>query len=287
MSEGRAWPVSGPDYIMAGPEPASCPRMLQIHPVPAFSDNYIWLLHDAAGNAMAVDPGDAEPVIAYIEAASLRLCGILVTHHHPDHTGGVRALQERFGEVPVLGPAVSPYGGVTQALSDGDVVELLGQCATVFAVPGHTLDHIAFFLPADAGGQPILFCGDTLFGGGCGRVFEGNPAMMHASLSVLSDLPAETRVCCAHEYTLSNLRFAVAVEPGNAELIARQARDAARREQNLPTLPSTIGLEMATNPFLRCHLPGVRAAASGHTTGELVSPADVFSVIRAWKDVFR
>ncbi len=263
------------------------PRMLKLHPVPAFSDNYIWLLHDEAGEALVVDPGDSSPVVSRLDAEGLRLAAILITHHHLDHTGGVDGLRARYGEVPVLGPAVSPFSDVTVALGAGDRVTLLGRTADVLAVPGHTLDHIAFFLPGHQDEDPILFCGDTLFAGGCGRVFEGDPVMMHASLATLAELPAATRVCCAHEYTLSNLRFALAVEPDNAELRARQARDTALREQGKPTVPSSIALESATNPFLRCTLPAVRSAAARRAARELADPADVFAVVRAWKDDFR
>ncbi len=263
------------------------PRMLQIHPVPAFSDNYIWLLDDAQGNALAVDPGDARPVIDWLASRSLRLSCILVTHHHPDHTGGVADLLEHFGPLPVFGPAQSPYAGVSHAVAAGEHLELLGKTARVLAVPGHTLDHIAFFFAGTSEQAPILFCGDTLFAGGCGRVFEGNPAMMHASLLQLAALPPDTRVCCAHEYTLSNLRFAQAVEPGNAALQQRHVRDTAARSRNEPTLPSTLALELATNPFLRCREPTVREAARSRAGRELADAADVFAEIRSWKDVFR
>lgn len=261
--------------------------MLKIHPVPAFSDNYIWLLHDAAGNAFVVDPGDADPVLAFLGDRGLRLQGILITHHHADHTGGVEGLLGRCGDIPVLGPVATPFPGITHPLEAGERVRLLGVEATVLDVPGHTLDHIAYLVPGCGTAAPILFCGDTLFAGGCGRVFEGTPAMMHASLSRLAGLPADTLVCCAHEYTLSNLRFALAVEPANAELRAREAHDSMLRTQGMPTLPSTLGMEMATNPFLRCGVSGVRAAAEAHAGRELPRPADVFETIRAWKDVFR
>ncbi len=261
--------------------------MLQIHPVPAFSDNYIWLLHDEAGNALAVDPGDAAPVISFLDAHRMRLTGILITHHHQDHTGGVSALLGHFGELPVHGPSPSPYPGISHTASPGREVSVLGRRARVIAVPGHTLDHIAYFIAGEGAQPPILFCGDTLFAGGCGRVFEGDPGMMHASLLRLAELPADTRVCCAHEYTLSNLRFALAVEPGNMTLVDRQAEDTGKRAHDLPTVPSTLSLELATNPFLRCASTSVRTAATLHAGRELADAADVFGVIRSWKDGYR
>lgn len=262
--------------------------MLCIEPIPAFSDNYIWLLHGGDQRALLVDPGDAAPAIEALEARGLRLSGILVTHHHPDHTGGVQTLREAFPGVPVHGPRGSPAAAcLTQMLDDGDTLTVLGREARVLSIPGHTLDHIAYYLPAVPGEDGVLFCGDTLFAGGCGRVFEGDPPMMHASLSRLAALPPQTRVFCAHEYTLSNLRFARAVEPDNAELAAREARDQARRSRGEPTVPSTIGLERATNPFLRCAEEPVRAAARGQAGRELLADAAVFAVVRAWKDGFR
>ncbi len=261
--------------------------MLQIHPVPAFSDNYLWLLFDEAGDAFVVDPGDAEPVLAFLAAQRLRLAGILITHHHLDHTGGVAALRARLGSIPVFGPANSPFADIDHRLSPGDSIQVLGHTAAVLGVPGHTLDHIAYFIPSRDNQAPILFCGDTLFGAGCGRVFEGDPAMMHASLARLSSLPTGTRVCPAHEYTLSNLRFALAVEPENVELRAREARDRALRAEGIPTVPSLLSVEAATNPFLRCATESVRQAAATHAGRELGGDADVFGVVRAWKDGFR
>ena len=262
--------------------------MLRIEPVPAFSDNYIWLLHCGGDDALLVDPGDAAPARDALAARGLRLSGILLTHHHPDHTGGVQALREAFPGITVHGPRGSPAAAcITQPLADGDSIMVLGRDARVLAIPGHTLDHIAYHLPATPTEAGLLFCGDTLFAGGCGRVFEGDPPMMHASLSRLASLPAQTRVFCAHEYTLSNLRFARAVEPGNAELRAREARDIASRERGEPTVPSTIGLELATNPFLRCAEATVQAAARDRASRELPDAAAVFAEVRAWKDVFR
>jgi hydroxyacylglutathione hydrolase len=258
-------------------------KMLYCFPVPAFSDNYLWLLTAGGDEAFVVDPGDATPVLESLRQRKLRLAGILVTHHHPDHVGGVPGLLAEYGGIPVYGPANSPASCINRALGHGDRLDVLGHEAEVIAVPGHTLDHIAYFV---ADGLQ-LFCGDTLFAGGCGRVFEGTPAMMHQSLSRLAALPAATRVYCAHEYTLSNLRFARAVEPGNAELIERERLAQAARARDEPTVPSTLALELATNPFLRCGVQEVRAAAVTRRNGELCSDSEVFETVRRWKDDFR
>ena len=221
--------------------------MLTIRPIRAFRDNYIWCLsaHDS-DEAVVVDPGDAGPVLQALADWQLRLTGILVTHHHPDHTGGIDELL-RYHEVPVFGPAGPGIPQVTEALADGDRFRLLGLDFRVLAVPGHTLDHLAFVV--DASHPPLLFCGDTLFAAGCGRLFEGSPAQMQASLQQLAALPADTAVYCAHEYTLANLQFATAVEPDTTALRQRLADAEARRANDHPTLPSSIGLERQTNPF--------------------------------------
>lgn len=270
---------------MAGP--AQDPHMLEAHPVEAFSDNYIWLLEASGGAAVVVDPGDARPVLDALAERRLALGGILVTHHHADHVGGIEALLEACGEVPVYGPRNSPATCISRRLDDGDRIEVLGFGAQVITVPGHTLDHIAYLFADTGGGAPALFCGDTLFAGGCGRVFEGTPAIMHDSLARLAALDPATRVYCAHEYTLSNLRFAVAVEPGSASLRQRLAEDAARRERGEPTVPSTIGRELATNPFLRSSVPEVKEAAIRQAGRELREDHEVFAMIRSWKDTFR
>ena len=259
--------------------------MLDVRAISAFSDNYIWLLTDGGRQACVVDPGDAAPVIAALEAADLELATILVTHHHPDHVGGVAALRERWPETIVYGPRGSPARCITQALGDADRITVFGHAARVIAVPGHTLDHIAYLFEALT--EPLLFCGDTLFAGGCGRVFEGDAVMMHASLSRLAALPPETRIYCAHEYTLSNLRFAQAVEPDNRDLAKRQERDVARRALDQPTVPGTLAEELATNPFLRCATIPVRKAAIAHAGRELAADHEVFAVVRGWKDGFR
>ncbi|MFZ5960606.1 hydroxyacylglutathione hydrolase [Pseudomonas sp. QL9] len=259
--------------------------MIQIDALPAFSDNYIWLLQDAAQRRCAVvDPGDAAPVEAWLAAhPDWTLSDILVTHHHHDHVGGVARLKEGFG-ARVLGPAGERIPACDQALEDGDEVEVLGLAFKVLHVPGHTLGHIAYF--HDDADAPLLFCGDTLFAGGCGRLFEGTPAQMQNSLSRLAALPGTTRVYCTHEYTLSNLRFARAVEPENPQLAARFAEVTAWREQGRISLPSNIALERATNPFLRVAESSVRQAADERKGEQILSPAEVFAVIRQWKDSF-
>lgn len=257
--------------------------MLSISPIPAFSDNYIWLLRDPASRqAVVVDPGDAAPVLATLAADDLQLAGIMITHHHYDHVGGLAELLAQY-QVPVWGPHNPTIEGITQRLGAGDKVSVLGHEFEVLEVPGHTLDHIAFF---HRGEQPLLFCGDTLFAGGCGRLFEGTPAMMLASLESLAALPPATRVYCAHEYTLANLTFARAVEPANEALQQRLSDAEQTRARDEPTVPSDIALELATNPFLRCNqttlLDSLRAQDKiGKETG-----ADVFATVRAWKDNF-
>ncbi len=251
--------------------------------LPAFTDNYIWMLHDGR-EAVVVDPGEAAPVAQALDAGGLRLASILVTHHHGDHVGGIEALRPRL-EGPVWGPAREDIPTPYLPLRDGEHCEVLGLRFEVIDVPGHTAGHIAYYLP-ELGGAPLLFCGDTLFSGGCGRLFEGTPAQMHASLSRLSSLPGNTRVCCAHEYTLSNLRFAQAVEPDNAALAVYQAECEALRLDGVPTLPSSIACERRINPFLRCDSPAVvRAALARGAVSD--SPTAVFAALRQWKNDFK
>ena len=257
---------------------------MNLLPIPAFSDNYIWMLHDAE-HAVVVDPGQAEPVLSTLAQRGLKLQGILVTHHHADHVGGVEAIRAATG-APVWGPAYESLPEPVTRVQGGDSVELLGGPWQVIDVPGHTSGHIAFF-STRAQSQPLLFCGDTLFSGGCGRLFEGTAAQMQASLDALAALPANTLVCCAHEYTISNLRFAQAVEPNNPELAQYLEYCQQLRKNGLPTLPSTLQTELAVNPFMRSRAADVIAAAMHHdpqTRPE--EPASVLATLRQWKNVF-
>lgn len=255
-----------------------------IYPIPAFTDNYIWALVDSRRKkACVVDPGDAEPVLSYLTANKLSLVQILITHHHPDHTGGVARLTEKFAPL-VYGPANPGIRGITHALGEGETVDVLGHEFSVIEVPGHTLDHIAFFSAGPE--QPVLFCGDTLFAAGCGRLFEGTPEQMLASLGKLSSLPSDTLVYCTHEYTLANLKFALAAEPGNVELQERSAVETGKRANDEPTLPSSIARELATNPFLRCEQPEIKATVSKQSAQELHDEIATFAALRQWKDNF-
>ena len=257
--------------------------MLSIIPIPAFRDNYIWAVQDGRCAAI-VDPGDAAPVLQWLDANGVVLSAILATHHHADHVGGVPALRARY-DVPVYGPAHESIPQRTYALGDGDriIVPGIELGLSVFDIPGHTAGHIAYYaLPPD----PLVFCGDTLFAAGCGRLFEGTPAQMWSSLSKLAALDESTRVYCGHEYTLANLRFAAAVEPGSTDIRARITHETQKRERGLPTLPSTIGAERATNPFLRAELPNVIAAAAAHAARPMNGVVDAFATLREWKNGF-
>ena len=256
--------------------------MALIHTVPAFSDNYIWLLENRDGSALAVDPGDGDAVEDALKETGLRLEGILITHHHYDHVGGVEMLKENHG-CTVWGPFNPALPFIDHRLTDGDRLEVGDYSFEILTVPGHTLDHIAYF---QGGADPLLFCGDTLFAGGCGRIFEGDAPMMYASLSRLASLPANTAVYCAHEYTLANLAFAQAADPENTALEKRCGEARAMRDLGRATVPSTIALEQATNPFLRSASPGIReglTVAGREVAGDEVA---VFAALRAWKDSF-
>jgi hydroxyacylglutathione hydrolase len=260
-------------------------RTLNVVAIPAFNDNYLWLIHDGA-NAAVVDPGAAAPILAALTALELTLTAILLTHHHADHIGGVDALL-RHAAVPVFGPGSEPIAAITQPLAEGDRVALPGLALEfrVLDVPGHTSGHIAYVRATP--GAHWLFCGDTLFAGGCGRLFEGTPEQMAASLAKLAALPEDTSVYCAHEYTLANLRFATAVEPGNRRLAERVERESAKRAAGLPTVPSSIGLEKATNPFLRYREPEIidHLVAAGKLAAG-AAPLAAFAALRAWKNSF-
>lgn len=253
--------------------------MFDIIRIPAFKDNYIWLLRKGA-TAAVVDPGDARPVLDVLEQEGLSLSAILITHHHADHQGGVAELLAHHS-AEVFGPAAESIAGISKPLRSGDTISIapFGIEFEVIAVPGHTLGHIAYY------GSGCLFCGDTLFAGGCGRLFEGTAAQMADSLARLAALPEDTAVYCAHEYTQANLRFALAVEPGNRRLLSRVEEVAVTRARGGATLPSTIAIEKATNPFLRCREPEVAAAARGRVPAARDEVA-VFAALREWKNSF-
>ncbi len=253
---------------------------LKITPIRAFADNYIWCLtDDDSRQAAVVDPGDAAPVLAHLQAQNLSLAAILITHHHRDHTGGIARLSQAFPGIPVYGPANESIAGVTHPLGEGDTVRLEAPAASfrVMDVPGHTAGHIAYL------GDNALFCGDTLFAGGCGRVFDGTMAQLAESLARIARLPAETLIYCAHEYTVDNLGFAKWVEPDNPAVLARDESALAMAEAGQPTVPSTLQLELDTNPFLRCEAESVRAAAQRRNPAAQTY-AEVFAEIRRWKD---
>ena len=253
---------------------------ITVYPVRAFQDNYVWTLRRGA-DAVVVDPGDARPVLDYLRAEKLNLTAILNTHHHADHVGGNAELLAHY-KVPVYGPYDDRIPTVSHRVREGDRFSLdnLGIEFSVFEIPGHTKSHIAFH------GGGMLYCGDTLFACGCGRLFEGTPAQMHTSLAKLARLPSDTRVYCGHEYTLSNIRFAQSAEPGNPELARWEHSAKALRDRDEPTLPSTIGQEKKANPFLRCDQPSVIAAVSGHVGTPINDAVSVLGALRDWKNDF-
>jgi hydroxyacylglutathione hydrolase len=256
--------------------------MIDMVPVPAFKDNYIWLIiHTASRRLAIVDPGDAAPVLRYIQSGQYTPVAILITHHHHDHTGGVSDLLQHF-PVPVYGPGAETIPGRSHALAEGDQVELpdLGLVFRIMAVPGHTAGAIAYH----GGGMALV--GDTMFMSGCGRLFEGTPAQMYQSLSRLAALPDDTLVYCAHEYTLANLKFAQAVEPENQDVRRRMEHCQTLRAGNKPTVPAALALEKLTNPFLRTHAPQVVAAAERHSKKKSPDGTETFAALRAWKDNF-
>ncbi len=254
---------------------------LTVVPIPAFSDNYIWTLRDAT-HAAVVDPGDAQPVLDYLARERLQLAAILNTHHHADHVGGNAALLQRY-PAPVYGPYDErlPEGGDRSRDMDRIALPHFDIDLEVFEIPGHTRSHIAFH------GAGMVFCGDTLFAAGCGRLFEGTPEQMYKSLARLAALPPATRVYCGHEYTLSNIKFARAADPDNAALAEWGMRAQHLRDTNRPTVPTDIGLERRTNPFLRCTEAAIAQSASRHAGRALTNPVDVLAAIRDWKNNFK
>ncbi len=255
---------------------------LTLRAIPAFADNYIWLLHDGR-HALVVDPGAAAPVLEALQNLGLALGAVLVTHHHGDHVGGIAELLGRHPGAPVYGPAGETIPGRSVPLSGGECLQLEHPAVSlsVLATPGHTRGHLSYY------GAGHLFCGDTLFGCGCGRLFEGSAAQMFATLENLARLPDDTLLCCAHEYTLGNIRFALTVDAANPVLLARLGATQELRRRGAPTLPSRLGLEKATNPFLRCREAALRASAVRRGAPADSQAVEVFAVVRKAKDVFR
>jgi hydroxyacylglutathione hydrolase len=249
-----------------------------LRPLPAFADNYIWTLSNDAGQAVIVDPGEAAPVLAAREG--LRPVAVLLTHHHADHTGGVDELLQTWPDLQVIAPEDERIAHATRRVREGDEVDLEDWRFRVTEIPGHTRSHIAFH------GHELLFCGDTLFSLGCGRLFEGTPAQMVDSLTKLAALPPEIRICCGHEYTVNNSRFATVVEPGNLALRRRSEEARTMRNRGLPTLPSTLADELATNPFLRVDEPEVRQSLHARLGREPADSVEAFAELRRWKDGF-
>ena len=261
--------------------------MFELQPLPAFQDNYIWALRDPQGQSLVVDPGEAAPVKRWLSESGSSLQAILVTHHHPDHVGGINELLQDWPEATVYGPADESIPGRQHALRHGDRISLPAPALSldVIAVPGHTLGHIAFF--TDDPDTPILFCGDTLFSAGCGRLFEGTPEQMLQSLDRLAALPDSTRVCCAHEYTEANLRFCRSVLPDDDALLRREQEVRALRAKGKPSLPVSLAEEKHSNLFLRVDEPAVATALAAHNPQSDDSRSARFATLRRWKDTFR
>lgn len=252
--------------------------MLTINSIPAFNDNYIWVINNNSDGCAVVDPGQAEPVLEYLTTHNLTLEAILITHHHNDHTGGIAALLRAYPQAKVVGPGSEAIPSLNCSVKDGDQLALFGHTFEVMHLPGHTLGHVAYL------GDGKLFCGDVLFSGGCGRIFEGSYQQMFDSLSRILALPEETEIYCAHEYTVANLLFALAIEPGNPALLEYREQVQQKRSQNLPTLPTTLKQEKAINPFLRLTQPGVIHSVDNRTENN--SAIEIFTALREWKNQF-
>jgi hydroxyacylglutathione hydrolase len=255
---------------------------IQILPILAFKDNYIWcLINQDTNHCLIVDPGEAKPVLTQLKHLNLTLDAIFITHHHWDHTNGIRSVLKQHN-VPVFGPAKEKIMGMTNPVDEGDKIELSNwPIFEIIAIPGHTLGHIAYY------GNNLLFCGDTLFTGGCGRLFEGTPEQMLNSLNKLAQLPDETQIYCGHEYTLANLHFAQAVEPHNAYIKERLEKTRELRQKNLPSVPSSLAEERLTNPFLRCANPEIALRVEKRTGKKLITNVEIFAYLRQWKNNFK